>query len=159
MITSEYTTDNTLKSVVLCQHDISEQFIIKQRLYGHSEEYNLLLSAFDKLSPDILHTCLVSGASGSGKSALVSKIYEEVAKKDGIFLSGNCSIQVPYSVFVDAMDNFCNNILLEDNTTLANYRTTIQNAIGDEGKILTDAISNLHLIIGTQPTIADAIGN
>ena len=159
LMTSEYASDNSLKSVVLSQHDILETFIIKQKLYGRTTEYNTLLSVFDKLTPTTLQTVFVSGKSGSGKSSLVLELYKSITIKNGIILSGNCSKSKPYSVWIEAVGRFCSNLSLEDDTTIANHRSILQDSVGEEGKILTDIIPSLHSIIGAQPAITDAFGN
>ena len=159
LVASEYNSDKSLKSVVLFQHDISETFFLPQKIYGRSNEYSKLLSVFTNAASNMFKTLFIKGSAGCGKSILVSELYRPCSEKGGIFLMGSCYKLKPYSVFIEAIDNFCNNLLLEDYVTLANYRTIIQNAVGEEGKILTDIIPNLQLIIGIQPSISYAFGN
>ena len=64
----------------------------------------------------------------------------------------------PYSAFLIAFYNFCDDLLLKDELTIANYKSRIQEAVGQEGGILTSFITNLHSIIGQQPTVSDALG-
>ena len=59
---------------------------------------------------------------------------------------------------LEAMNIFCGDLLLEDEQTKAKYKTLLQNAVGDEGKVLTDVITNLNLIIGEQPAISNTYG-
>jgi len=47
---------------------------------------------------------------------------------------------------------------LNHDGNLLRYKSLIQKAVGDEGKVLTDLIDNLHLIIGEQPKLADVVG-
>ena len=61
------------------------------------------------------------------------------------------SNSVPYSGLLEAMKNFCDDLLLENKVVFANYRSKIQDAVGEEGQILTQVISNLQYIIGGQP--------
>ena len=41
---------------------------------------------------------------------------------------------------------------------MSSYKSKIQAAVGDEGKILTDVMDTLHLVIGEQPHVSDSIG-
>ena len=57
-----------------------------------------------------------------------------------------------------AINTFFDDILLRDKTTIAKYKHQIQNSVGDEGIILTNFISNLHLLIDRQPNVLDSFG-
>ena len=159
LIISEHETDKKLLSIELMQHDIPETLIIPQKLYSQSSYFNTLMTAFDKITTSF-ETVFVSGESGTGKSALVSELYRPVTKKGGIIISGkyDFSKAEPYSALLEAVNNFCDDLLLRDEYTINRFKSQIRNAIGDEGKILTDVIINLHLLIGKQPYIPDVFG-
>ena len=82
-----------------------------------------------------------------------------VAKKGGFFINGKFdqSTQDPYSAILQAIESFCGDLLLKDESTIDKYRSKIISAVGEEGKVL-DVISNLNLIIGQQPSISDSFG-
>ena len=94
-----------------------------------------------------------------GKSELVMEFYKTYAHR-GKFCSGQYdhSNLEPYSALMEALRNFCNDLLFRDKVTIANYKYRIIEAVGDEGILLTSAINNLHLIIGQQPSIAECLG-
>ena len=96
----------------------------------------------------------------TGKSALVAELYKSVVEKNGFFISGKSMISnnKPYCAWHEAINNFCDDLLLKDQATIDSYKSKIQDAVGQEGKVLTNVINNLHLIIGEQPTISDAFG-
>lgn len=75
-----------------------------------------------------------------------------------MLISGKChfSSPEPYSALLTAFNNFCDDLLLKDKSTVINCQRQISNAVGQEGGILTSVITNLSLIIGQQPSIADA---
>ena len=89
----------------------------------------------------------------------MSELYKSVVTS-GYFICGKYDISksAPCVGILEAMNIFCEDILLEDEETIAKYRVLIQNAVGEEGKILTDAIANLHIIIGEQPAISNTYG-
>jgi len=47
---------------------------------------------------------------------------------------------------------------MEDDALISEYRKVIQEAVGDDGKFLTDLINNLSLIIGDQPNVSAPVG-
>ena len=60
-----------------------------------------------------------------------------------------------YSALIEAIQIFCDNLLLKDELEIKKYRSLILGAIGEEGRLLTNIIDNLHLIIGEQSEVSD----
>jgi len=118
----------------------------------------LFFSVFERvLVSNSFEVVFVSGKAGLGKSALSNELYKVVAQQDGFFVSGkyDYSNSEPYSGLLEAIKNFCDDLLLEDEDSLDNYRSKIQDAMGQEGRVLTQVISNLHHIIGQQPNTCE----
>ena len=59
----------------------------------------------------------------------------------------------PYSALIQVFTEMCDIILTEDEGTLAHKKVLIQQGIRNEGKVLTDVLPNLQLIIGEQPAV------
>jgi len=140
----------------LCQHDFSGDFQLPQKLYGREKELELLMEAFDRVSDGQLETVLVGGYSGTGKSALVHETHRPITAKRGYFIEGKFDQfqrSVPYLAFIQAFTSFVSILLTENKARLEPIKKEIKNIIGDEGKVLTDLIPNLELLIGTQPNI------
>src|SRR6202041_3175146 len=61
---------------LLGSHDMSDQLLIPEKLYGREREIHALLAAFDRLAaggtPELV---LVSGYSGAGKSSVVNELH------------------------------------------------------------------------------------
>ena len=87
-------------------------------------------------------------------------LYKSIAQREGIFIYGkfHFSMSEPYGGLRAAINTFCDDILLRDKTTIAKYKHQIQDSVGDEGIILTNFISNLHLLIDRQPNVSDSFG-
>ena len=101
----------------------------------------------------------VNGNSGTGKTALALELSMDVIKKGNLICGKyDCSKSEPYSALIEAVKMFCNTILLEDKCTIEKYRSMMQDAVGEEGKLLTNVIDNLHYIIGEQPDIFESFG-
>jgi histidine kinase len=140
----------------ICQHDFSGDFKLPQKLYGRDMEYNKLMEAFDRVSSGHSEILLVGGYSGTGKSALVHEIHRPITGKRAYFIEGKFDQfqkSVPYFGFIQAFTSFVSMLLTEKKELLESTQEKILVAVGDEGKVLTDIITNLTLLIGTQPDI------
>jgi len=161
MMVSEYDSDHALCSIVLAQRDFTEKLLVSQKLYDRSSQLSEMLSAFERVSQGSFEIVFVRGKSGTGKSSLVLELYKPVTQEKGYFVTGKHDLSQknkPYSALLKALQNFCGLLLTETSTTLSEYRSLIQQAVGEEGKLLTEWISNLHLIIGEQKPLAFAVG-
>jgi len=144
----------------LGQRDISDTLLLPQKLYGRKFEYCKLLSIYNRIvSSSSFELVIVKGNSGMGKSCLVLELMKPVLQK-GTFTFGkfDSSNSEPYSTLIEAVNMFCDNITLEDEITIEKYRSLIQDAVGEEGQLLTNIVGNLKRIIGQQPDIFESFG-
>ncbi len=147
----------------LAKRDISSSFIIPQKLFGRDKEIDILISAFDRVSninkandsdPGSHEFVLITGSPGTGKSAVVNEIYKPVNERKGYFISGKYEqfrSDTPHSAIVQAFQKLLRLILSESDEKINIIREEILEAIGINGKIITDIIPDLELIIGKQP--------
>ena len=145
-----------IESFSLGQKDQSGRFLIPSRLYGREHDVATLIDSFDRLGEGTKEITLISGHSGTGKTSLVYEIHKPVTKKRGIFLSGKyeqLKKDRPYLAISQAFQGFFNLILSENEEILSYWKKLISDALGNEGKLLTDMIPNLELIIGKQPPL------
>ena len=140
------------------QKDFSGKFQIPEKLYGREKEVNVLLNAFDRVCEGGKELVLVSGYSGVGKSALVNQIHTPVIKQKGYFISGKFDqfqCATPYSAISQALNQFCEYILSENEETLAAWKKTILQAAGNNGQILVELIPDLEKVTGVQSEAAE----
>jgi PAS domain S-box-containing protein len=154
--------------------DISNQFQIPQKLYGRDKEIAMLLAAFDRVAClednciANLHNSaqtkfkvemmLVTGCAGVGKSALVQELYKPITAKRGYFIWGKfdqLDRNIPYSAIVDALRKLVQQLLGEPDEQLQQWRSRLLTALGSNGQIIIDAISEVELIIGKQPPVPE----
>ncbi|QLE48746.1 GAF domain-containing protein [Nostoc sp. C057] len=152
-------TTGEIQSFVLGEQDISERFQIPQKLYGREQELAKLLQAFERVvsegKPEIV---LVSGYAGIGKSSLVKEIHKPIVRERGVFISGKFDQykrDIPYSTIVQAFQTLVRQILTEPEEQLANWKKRIQAALGNNGRLITDVIPEVELIVGEQPPIPE----
>ena len=142
----------------LAQNDRSDIFQIPEKLYGREEELTTLLSAFDRVASGKNEMMLVTGHAGIGKTALVKEIYKPLTEKRAYFISGKFDQyqrNVPYSAIIKAFQELIRQILSENQESLSIWRETILDAVGLNGRVITEVIPELELIIGPQPPLSD----
>lgn len=142
---------------VLGRFDSSAKFKISGRLYGREQESKQLLRCFEKVikhgRPEIT---LVTGYAGVGKTALVNKMQSTTVKASAIYVSGKFDQyhrDVPYSTIVSACDELVKNVLTQSEKKLNEWSTRILEAVGGAGRLVTDVLPQLELVIGPQPPV------
>ncbi len=147
-----------INEFTLAEDDFSGKFQLNQKLYGREQEIETLLKAFDRVGDHHIELILVAGYSGTGKSSLVHEIHKPITQRRGYFIEGKFDQfqrAVPYFAILQAFKNLIHLILTEDERKLDTFRNGIQKALGGEGKVLTDVLPDLELIIGEQPHVAE----
>ncbi|MEH1775337.1 trifunctional serine/threonine-protein kinase/ATP-binding protein/sensor histidine kinase [Nostoc sp.] len=145
----------------LASQDVSDRFIIPQKLYGREPELETLLAAFDRITNGTTELMLVAGYSGVGKSALVNEVHKPITAKRGNFITGKYDQyqrNIPYYAISQAFNDLCNQLLTESESVLKQWQEKILVAVGNNGQVLIDVIANLKLVIGEQPPVAQVGG-
>ena len=137
--------------------DIPEKFIISPHLYGRDAEVILLLEAFERASSGAKEITVVCGDGGIGKTSLVKQLYRPVAIRRGYFLSGKFD-QLHRNLLhglVEPFRELIDQILTESDDALAEWRIRLLEALGPNCKVMIDAIPEIELIVGPQPSVPD----
>lgn len=138
----------------LGRKDISDKLEIPKKLYERDYEISNLLTSFDKSRQGDREFILIGGYSGIGKTSLVNELHKTIVAQHGIFISGKYDQygrNTPYSACFQAIDQFCNYILSSPETEIQHWKIIINDALGSNGCLLTEAVPRLALIIGEQP--------
>src|SRR5712675_1262827 len=138
--------------------DASERLMIPEKLYGREGEIATLLAAFDRV---VMHggseLVLVSGYSGIGKSSVVNELHKVILLPRGIFISGKFDLRLrdtPHSTLAQAFQGLIQQLMNGQADDIARWRDAIKEAVGNQGRLLTDLIPDLARLIGPQPTVA-----
>jgi predicted ATPase/transcriptional regulator with GAF, ATPase, and Fis domain len=151
---AEWNAGGAISSFDLGQHDVSDRFVVPQRLYGRDHEIAELAATFDEVCAGATALVLVSGYSGVGKTALIQELYRPIVRERGYFISGKFDQvvrSVPYGGLAQAFRGLAWQLLAEPEERLAGWRQRIATAVGANGGILTDVVPEIELIIGRQP--------
>ena len=136
--------------------DVSQTFGIPQKLYGREEELRELLALFEAAADGESELCLVSGYSGVGKSALVNEISKPLVRRQGYLIQGKFDQfqrNEAYSAFASALGGLVEQLLAEPTERLDAWRESLKQAVGPNGRLLTDLVPGLELILGEQPPV------
>jgi len=144
------TNDNPFE---LGQHDFSTNLQIPEKLYGRSNELQCLKNLSEGICNGNMAVLLVSGESGTGKTALINEIPHLQKRKNISFIKGKFDQYEknhPYYAFAQAFEEFSNILLSESDAKLAQWKEIISKGLGRQGKIITDLIPTMEKIIGEQ---------
>jgi PAS domain S-box-containing protein len=157
----QFSDCGVIQSFALGSEDISDRFQMPEKLYGREIELQTMLHVFERVAQGKMEMLLVAGYSGSGKTALVEELMRPIIEKKGIFIEGKFdqySRDIPYAGLSQAFDEFISQVLAETKAVFDDWKETILLAVGEMGKLLTDLIPNLKLIIGAQPSVSQVDG-
>ncbi|MGE5627361.1 MAG: diguanylate cyclase domain-containing protein [Solirubrobacterales bacterium] len=152
------TLDNEISSFQLGSADYSDRFEIKPKLYGREIEIYILISSYYEILNGGKTFVTIAGHSGIGKTSLVAELQKPIANSKGILISGKFDQyhrNIPYIAITQAIDQFCDFILSEDEKNIETWKTRITSLLKQEGKILVKRIPKLALIAGKPQNLSD----
>jgi serine/threonine protein kinase len=148
---------NDWHNFVAGEVDRNSQFILPQTLFGRSKERGVILSAFEHAkAAGGSHLLIVKGYSGVGKTSLVNEIQRPVIKAKSYIAASKFDQfgrDIPFVSMIQAFRDLIRQLLSEPLSELENWRKLIQNALGDNGRVITDVMPDVETIIGPQPAI------
>lgn len=152
---AEYEVTGFIEPFPLGQRDTWDKIQIPAKLYGRESECAQLLSAFEQVvqsgTPELM---LVTGYSGIGKTSVVNEVHKPIVRERGFFISGKFEQykrDIPYFTIAQAFQELIHQILSGNETELSNWKASLQEALGSNGRLIADLIPQLELIIGEQP--------
>src|SRR5215471_19834813 len=141
----------------LGEHDTPDRLLIPEKLYGRAREVDTLRAAFARIvesgRPELV---LVSGYAGIGKSAVVNELHKALVPSRGLFASGKFDQHkrdIPYATLVQAFQRLLHPLLSKSEAELVRWRKALLEALGPNGRIITDLVPELERIIGEQPAV------
>jgi predicted ATPase/signal transduction histidine kinase/tRNA A-37 threonylcarbamoyl transferase component Bud32 len=159
-----------IRSFQLATRDISDRFIIPEKLYGRETEVAAILSAFERITGDYqaklnlkskFEIMLVAGFSGIGKTAVVNEVHKPIVRQHGYFIKGKFDQfqrDIPLSAFVQSFQDLIEQIISETASQIETWKTKILEALGENAQLIINVIPQLEAIIGKQPPVSDLSG-
>ncbi|MBI2570773.1 MAG: AAA family ATPase [Candidatus Schekmanbacteria bacterium] len=126
------------------------------KMVGRERESELILSEYETVAAGEFRSLFISGLSGIGKTRLIQELHRPIVSHRGYFASGKFDVyqrNIPYSSLIQALRGLVRTLLTESDEQVALWKSRILAAIGKHGKVLTDVISELAVLIGPQPSV------
>ena len=135
-----------------------KSLVIPENLYGRENEITTLFETFERISKGVGEILTVPGTSGVGKTVLVQELETPVKNENGFFISGKFEQfqqNIPYFAFRQGLTTLCHIILAEDEPIREQYKTEIIGAVGSQGQVLIDLVSEFESLLGEQPPLGE----
>ncbi len=159
---SEYQETGNITAFKLGSKDITDNFLIPEKLYGREKEVETLLQAFERVSQGATEMMLVAGFSGIGKTVVVNEVHKPIVKQRGYFIKGKYDQfqrNIPFSAFVQAFRDLIGQLLSESDVKVQQWKSKILDAVGENGQVIIEVIPELEKIISKQPVAAELSGS
>ncbi len=150
----EWSTLRAIAPFPLGSQDVTDRFLIPQRLYGRDRDVERLGRAFERVGEGPPALVLASGYSGIGKTSLIQELYRPIVRKRGYFISGKFdqgARNVPFGALVQAFRGLIQQLLTESEDRLASWRSRLDEALGANAGVLIDVIPEIEWIVGERP--------
>lgn len=155
----QWSASRSIGKFELGELDFALELPLPARLYGREHELAALSAALGRTSAGSSELVLVTGGAGIGKSALVRQLGAEVLGKNGRFVEGKFDLRrlnVPYASLIEALDGLVTEVLA-DPSERERWRARIVDAVGANGRVLTDLLPRLVTVVG-QPAALPPLG-
>jgi predicted ATPase len=156
---AQWEKQRDIEAFSLGEHDHADRFLVPERIYGREVERGILLDTFAKVLEDERpRLLLVAGGPGVGKTALVRELAKPAATANGFMVAGKfdqLQRDVPYAPIVRAFRDLTALILAASEERVAAWRLRLADAVGINGRLITDLLPEVELIIGAQPPTAE----
>jgi len=152
----EYSATGAISEFPLGTYDRTHRVVFISKMVGRSREAEIILTEYDKAAKGFFRSLFISGLSGIGKTRLIQELQKPIVEHRGYFTSGKFDVyqkNVPYSSLIQALRGLVRTFLTESDERVALWRQKIIRAIGNHGRMITDVIPELEILIGPQPEV------
>ena len=156
---AQWEAQDYINDFPLGRKDTPDRLRLPEKLYGRAREVATLLGGFDRViksgAPELV---LVSGYSGIGKSSVVNELHKVLVPPRGLFASGKFDQykrDIPYATLAQAFQSLVRPLLGKSDAELGGWRDALLETLGPNGRLMTDLVPELKLIIGDQPPVPE----
>ena len=152
----QWETTGKIGAFPLGRQDRTGELRIPQKLYGRGAELQALMAAQAGAGAGAALLLVVKGQAGVGKSTLIQELQKTITCDGGHFITGKfgqLNRSMPYAGVGHAFGELCRQIVAERPKALASWKSKLEKAVGQNGRVLVDLIPELALILGPQPEV------
>lgn len=145
--------DNAIPDFIIAMNDISEKFMLPQRLIGRDRETKQLLEVFERVCHGSRELILLGGTSGMGKTRLISEAKIPMALNHAVFLKGKFdqfNRDIPYSAIIQALGkDYVDYLLKQDDSVFSHWQSILKNRLSTSAKLITKLIPRMEKVLDT----------
>ncbi len=152
----EFSAIGTIREFPLESSILTQRVTFISKMVGRDKEAEIILDEYEQVARGEFRSLFISGLSGIGKTRLIQELQKPIVKHRGYFTSGKFDVyqkNIPYSSLIQALKNLMRTFLTESDERVALWKNKILKAVGKNGKVLTDVIPELEVLIGPQPGV------
>jgi predicted ATPase/serine phosphatase RsbU (regulator of sigma subunit) len=137
--------------------DHSPRLRLPQLLIGRDRELREVTAAYSRAAQGAVELLLVGGPSGIGKTALVRTVYLDIARTGrGVLVAGKhdqLARSTPYAALAQAFGGLLRQWLASPPAVLQRWQERIRSEVGDNARLIADAVPELDLVMGALPAV------
>ncbi len=140
----------------LGEHDYTHRVTFVSKMVGREVESKIFLEKYNLAAGGNFCSLFISGLPGIGKTRLIQELQKPIIEHRGYFTSGKFDLyqrNIPYSALIQALRNLIRTFLTESNERVNFWKKKIIDCVGNNGRVITNVIPELELLIGYQPEI------
>lgn len=152
----EFSAIGTIREFPLESSILTQRVTFISKMVGRDKEAEIILDEYEQVAKGSFRSLFISGLSGIGKTRLIQELQKPIVRHRGYFTSGKFDVyqkNIPYSSLIQALRNLMRTFLTESDERVALWKNKILKAVGKNGKVLTDVIPELEILIGPQPGV------
>jgi predicted ATPase/GAF domain-containing protein/tRNA A-37 threonylcarbamoyl transferase component Bud32 len=152
----EFSAIGTIREFPLEKSVSAQRVTFISKMVGRDREAELILKEYEEVARGGFRSLFISGLSGIGKTRLIQELQKPIVKHRGYFTSGKFDVyqkNIPYSSLIQALKNLMRTFLTESDERVAQWKSRLLKTVGKNGKVLTDVIPELEMLIGVQPGV------
>jgi predicted ATPase/signal transduction histidine kinase len=144
--------------------DLALELPMPERLYGREEELAVLRARIERVATGPRDLVLIAGEAGVGKSALAMALRDEVTDRQpagatrdgGRFIYGKFDLHAanaPFASLIEALRQLIRELEDEPHERREAHRARILEAVGGNGRVLTELLPELEDLVGVAPEL------
>lgn len=152
----EYSASGKIGEFFLERSIYTKRITFISKMVGRDEETKTILEEYRHVAQGEFRSLFISGLSGIGKTRLIQELQKPIVERRGYYTSGKFDMyqkNVPYSSLIQALRNLIRTFLTESNERIDYWKDRILKAVGQNGRVITDIIPGLEVLIGPQPAV------
>lgn len=154
---NDYTVTGMVTQFPVGLRDRTKRMIFISKMVGRYGECELIQQEYDAVMTGEFRSVFISGFSGIGKTRLIQELQKPLVRNRGYFTSGKFDQyqkNIPYSSLIQALRNLMRTFLTESDEQVTQWQAKILEAVGNDGRVITDVVPELEFIIARQPEVA-----